>query len=189
LRTSINVLGDAYGCGIVEHLSQDELRKLDEEAEHEFNKIVAAQQHQHQGTTLFNDDTLIISSTNPNDTTINNAELLDERSRMITSSSQQFNEFRKFDARRCSNKSQISFNGACVIPEEEHADTPSIVVMDAVRRRSRAMLFSSKIPYSVYSMPHISNYAQNNSNMNMSHYSNLNEKANSPQGVNSDSNV
>jgi hypothetical protein len=182
LRTSINVLGDAYGCGIVEHLSRNELRKLDEEAENEFNKIVAAQQ---QGASILNDDTLIISSTNPNDTPTINTDFVDERSRMVNSSSQQFNEFRKFDARRPSNRSQISFNGGCVIPEE-HADTPSIVVMDAVRRRSRAMLFSSKIPYSVYSMPHISNYANNNANT--SHYSNLNEKA-SPQGVNSDSNV
>lgn len=31
LRTSINVLGDAYGAAIVFHLSKDELDKMDEE--------------------------------------------------------------------------------------------------------------------------------------------------------------
>lgn len=36
LRTSVNVLGDSYGCGIVAHMSRKELKKLDEiaEAEH-----------------------------------------------------------------------------------------------------------------------------------------------------------
>ena len=33
MRTSINVLGDAYGCGVVEHLSRAELKHLDDEAE------------------------------------------------------------------------------------------------------------------------------------------------------------
>jgi hypothetical protein len=36
LRTSINVLGDAYGCAIVAHLSRNELKKLDDDAEQEF---------------------------------------------------------------------------------------------------------------------------------------------------------
>ena len=31
LRTSINVLGDGYGAGIVYHLSKDELAKMDSE--------------------------------------------------------------------------------------------------------------------------------------------------------------
>lgn len=31
LRTSVNVLGDSYGCGIVAHLSRKELKKLDED--------------------------------------------------------------------------------------------------------------------------------------------------------------
>lgn len=31
LRTSINVLGDAYGAGIVYHLSKDELDRMDAE--------------------------------------------------------------------------------------------------------------------------------------------------------------
>lgn len=33
MRTSINVLGDAYGAGIVQHLCQDELARMDAEAE------------------------------------------------------------------------------------------------------------------------------------------------------------
>jgi len=40
LRTSVNVLGDAYGCGIVAHLSRKELKKLDDDAEHEFAKLI-----------------------------------------------------------------------------------------------------------------------------------------------------
>lgn len=31
IRTSINVLGDGYGAGIVYHLSKDELDKMDQE--------------------------------------------------------------------------------------------------------------------------------------------------------------
>lgn len=42
LRTSINVLGDSYGCGIVAHLSSRELKNLDEMAEQEYNKILSA---------------------------------------------------------------------------------------------------------------------------------------------------
>jgi hypothetical protein len=42
LRTSVNVLGDAYGCGIVAHLSRLELKKLDDDAETEFAKLVAS---------------------------------------------------------------------------------------------------------------------------------------------------
>ena len=33
MRTSINVLGDAYGAGIVQHLCKDELARMDAEAE------------------------------------------------------------------------------------------------------------------------------------------------------------
>ena len=46
LRTSINVLGDAYGAAIVEHLSKDQLKKLDDEAEKECAQILAASQFQ-----------------------------------------------------------------------------------------------------------------------------------------------
>ncbi len=42
MRTSVNVLGDAYGCGIVAHLSRLELKKLDDDAETEFAKLVAS---------------------------------------------------------------------------------------------------------------------------------------------------
>ncbi|XP_076353694.1 excitatory amino acid transporter 1-like isoform X2 [Tachypleus tridentatus] len=34
LRTAVNVLGDAFGAGIVAHLSKDDLKKLDEEQKH-----------------------------------------------------------------------------------------------------------------------------------------------------------
>ena len=46
LRTSINVLGDAYGCGIVAHLSRNELKKIDDEAEQETEKLLAHRSHE-----------------------------------------------------------------------------------------------------------------------------------------------
>lgn len=42
MRTSINVLGDAYGAAIVEHLTKNQLKKLDEEAEQEYTRIMTA---------------------------------------------------------------------------------------------------------------------------------------------------
>ena len=75
---------------------------------------------------------------------------------------QQFNEFRKFD-RRSSKQSQQSPAVPNVVVD---APAPSVVVMDAVRRRSRVLLFSSKIPASVKSMPQIANYASANVNVN-----------------------
>jgi len=35
LRTSVNVLGDSYGCGIIASMAADQLKKLDEYAEKE----------------------------------------------------------------------------------------------------------------------------------------------------------
>lgn len=87
---------------------------------------------------------------------------------------QQFNEFRKFD-RRSSKQSQQSPAVPNVVVD---APAPSVVVMDAVRRRSRVLLFSSKIPASVKSMPQIANYASANVNVN----ANVN-------AINQDSNV
>jgi len=36
------VLGDAYGCGIVAHLSRLELKKLDDDAENELAKMITS---------------------------------------------------------------------------------------------------------------------------------------------------
>ncbi len=38
----MNVLGDAYGCGIVAHLSRLELKKLDDDAENELAKMITS---------------------------------------------------------------------------------------------------------------------------------------------------
>lgn len=35
MRTSVNVLGDSYGCGIIASMAADQLKKLDEDAEKE----------------------------------------------------------------------------------------------------------------------------------------------------------
>ncbi len=36
----MNVLGDSYGCGIIAKMAEAQLKKLDENAEHELNKIL-----------------------------------------------------------------------------------------------------------------------------------------------------
>ncbi len=36
----MNVLGDSYGCGIIAKMAEEQLRKIDENAENEFNKIL-----------------------------------------------------------------------------------------------------------------------------------------------------
>lgn len=40
MRTSVNVLGDSYGCGVVAHLSRGQLRKLDAEIEEHPEKAI-----------------------------------------------------------------------------------------------------------------------------------------------------
>lgn len=211
LRTSINVLGDAYGCGIVEHLSRNELRKLDEEAEHEFAQIIATntdivplgmQTHPNQAI----QEESIALLNNPNSRKLS-VSLCDERkvSTQIlpasNSACNQFNEFKSFE-RRPSDRSQSSFHQQFqqnqqlqqqiqqqqqqldLLLSQSHAQNqlqpqpPSIVVMDAVRRRSRALLFSSKLPAGVNSMPQISQYSSNTNSNLKSNLDNSNEDSN-----------
>ena len=130
-------MGDAYGCGIVEHLSRDELKKLDEDAEREFGNII------NQSNKQQNFDEPI--SIHISDETDNNPKLA---SNTLTG---KFADFNKFEG------SQLSINKLQPQPQSP----PSIVVMDAVRRRSRVLLFNTKLPTSVYSMPQISQFANN----------------------------
>lgn len=44
IRTSINVLGDGYGAGIVYHMSKDELDKMDAERVLEINETKHGQE-------------------------------------------------------------------------------------------------------------------------------------------------
>jgi hypothetical protein len=228
LRTSINVLGDAYGCGIVEHLSRNELKKLDEQAEHEFAQIIAKQQEPDDlsggicvvsGVAAGGASTAgtgLLTSCHPreiimeNETTTTNLKLSSNQKLPISSAAasaaNQFGEYKSFE-RRPSNRSQLSISqnnqldaltvvgplasAAAVSSQQLHIQPPSIVVMDALRRRSRALLFASnKLPSSVNSMPQISNYAvvnPNNNNNATSHFT-ANVTTTS-HGVNQDSNV
>ena len=182
MRTSINVLGDAYGCAIVEHLSRVELRKLDEEAEAEFTQIIAKTSH--DGTPEppggGNPETHpFLTSRDPS-----NMMIYDEKQPNASSHSSQhrysggpqFEDYRTFDGgqRRLSNRSQHSIHqvqAPLAQPDPtatsiqhlgQQQTTPSIVVMDALRRRSRQQLLftNTKLPASVNSMPQISIYQQ-----------------------------
>jgi hypothetical protein len=208
LRTSINVLGDAYGCGIVEHLSREELKKLDQEAEKEFVQIIAGSSgqgpssggnhhypHHHQGKQLLPEESYALLSTAANKTdefAYNNnndnnksrsISIADERRLNADASpSEQFNEFKAFD-RRPSIGSYANAQGSeqaapgagnyqGAAPPFVEVHQPSIPVMDAIKRRSRVLLYenakggSSKMPGGIKSMPHISQYEPNNSNNN-----------------------
>ena len=44
-RTSVNVLGDAFGAGIVHHLSRDDLAREDEEHQRAQLQAVAVDEH------------------------------------------------------------------------------------------------------------------------------------------------
>ena len=98
----------------------------------------------------------------------------------ILSPTEHFNEYRAF-ARRPSNRSNGSFrqdveaaakNSTALLsvgiaePPEMHQ--PSIVFMDAIRRRSRVLLYNSKIPGGIKSMPQISQYDNGNNSSNNS---------------------
>ena len=209
LRTSINVLGDAYGCGIVAHFSRNELKKLDEDAETEFAQIISANSasspthHVHSPNQymlrspsnnnqfLIDDQTFMPASYNNPLINVCDETMMNQQFDGQNQSHQyyrdadiqnQFNEFRNFD-RRQSRQSQQSGHGI-VDPSP-----PSVVVMDAVRRRSRVLLFtSSKIPPSVKSMPQIANYANNNQILANNQQNAANNNTNTAN-VNQDSNV
>lgn len=227
MRTSINVLGDAYGCAIVEHLSRHELKKLDQEAEHEFEQIIAQQQQLAQpedealgicvvsgvasGGASTGGGLLTTCSPRENimDETMTQPRLTSNSSHRLPLSSSiaagaggsgganQFSEYRSFD-RRPSNRSQLSIShhnqldnvsapAPAISSQQLVVQPPSIVVMDALRRRSRALLFTTnKIPSSVNSMPQISNYQSNNASINTTPNP---LPFSTTHGVNQDSNV
>lgn len=163
------MLGDAYGCGIVEHLSRKELKKLDEEAEFEFTKIISANKDLSYGN-LHNLNKTDIGANNldevAKETVIycNEKRLSVQLNPMINMSpSNQLNEFQTFNKNRSSvsverQNQSVNFSGSSNI--QNYA--PSVVVMDAVRRRSRALLYNTRLPNSVYSMPQISQFSKAN---------------------------
>jgi hypothetical protein len=212
LRTSINVLGDAYGCGIVEHLSRDELKKLDQDAEKEFVQIIAAssgaagqqnhhynpQQHRHHhtgGKQLLPEESYfaLSNAASKTDDFVNNnnnsrsISIADERK---LNTAEQFSEFKSFDRRPSQGSYELpagqqaaaggNYQGAAPPSIEVHQ--PSIPVMDAIKRRSRVLLYenakggSSKMPGSIKSMPHISQYEQNQNNQPSSSNNNNDNK-------------
>lgn len=76
-----------------------------------------------------------------------------------TSQSNQLNEFKTFSKNHSTfsvgkQNQSVNFSGSSNI--QNYA--PSVVVMDAVRRRSRALLYNTRLPNSVYSMPQISQF-------------------------------
>ena len=151
MRTSINVLGDAYGCGIVEHLSKAELKKLDEDAEQEFSKTLSITDNLAKNETQFVENTPTIP--NPSISIWNETD-------------QQLSDF---EGRESANKSTT---GALYEPSQQsdqettlQQNVPSIIVAEASKRDSKRHLFNkTKLPTSINSMPHISQYSSNNNN-------------------------
>ena len=163
MRTSINVLGDAYGCGVVEHLSRAELKHLDDEAELEFAHMISS----NQATTSH--------APNPQGNAAEDPLLsvCDETQQIIPIHTSPLNFSEQPHSLHTHQHSQHG------------PHPPSVVVMDAVNKRSRNVLFNnSKLPPSVNSMPLISQFSNNNANT-----SNANANAKTNNGVNQDSNV
>ncbi len=125
------------------------MKKLDEEAEQEFTKIISANPN-------------LIEDTNGSDMGLDNKTPMASPKLGNSVGGGKFSDYNKFD----SVAQQQEYNVEQEYqkqqsPQQPHP--PSIVVMDAVRRRSRVLLFNTKLPTSVYSMPQISQFANNNS--------------------------
>lgn len=133
-------MGDAYGCGIVAHLSRKELKKLDDEAENEFAKMIAASGVGSGG---------VLMGDNKPDDGKQNLSICDERD-LANADKQQ---------RRHSQHSQLSINAhqhQLNKQQSSHGNAPSFKAMEAIRSHSRNLIFGhNKLPVSVISMPQI----------------------------------
>ena len=171
MRTSINVLGDAYGCGIVEHLSRAELKKLDEDAEQEFAK----QQNAGHGDHSVSHETHFINNPPPH-TTNPSISIWNETDQQISD---------------IDRRESVNTNGAMYEPTissvqetmavNETQKLQSVIVTEASKREQMLQKFNKpKLPTSINSMPQISQYS---SGFNSSSNNNKNV------GGNQDSNV
>ncbi|XP_011502212.1 PREDICTED: excitatory amino acid transporter-like [Ceratosolen solmsi marchali] len=59
IRTSINVLGDGFGAGIVYHLSKDELNKIDDHKQMDGLEIVKVPEHSYENINIDNKENII----------------------------------------------------------------------------------------------------------------------------------
>ena len=177
-------MGDAYGCGIVEHLSRAELKKLDEDAEQEFAKqitVTAGAMHDHatKQETHFNDNHPPRSA-NPSISIWNETD-------------QQINDIDRRDSVNTNN----STNGAMYEPtiNSDHDQATSTTTTQAAQKAAAAASEASKreqmlqkfnkpkLPTSINSMPQISQYSSGFNN------SSNNSNNNKNNGGNQDSNV
>jgi hypothetical protein len=181
-------LGDAYGCGIVEHLSRAELKKLDEDAEQEFAKqitVTAGAMHDHatkQETHFIDNHPL--RSANPSISIWNETD-------------QQINDIDRRDSVNTNN----STNGAMYEPtlNSDHDQatstttaqtTQKAAVSEASKREQMLQKFNKpKLPTSINSMPQISQYSSGFNNSSNNNNNNNNNSNNKNNGGNQDSNV
>ena len=171
-------------------MSRKELKKLDEEAEYEFAQIIAANKELscNNFANVVKTDEPVIVVNDYKDTVKDSVVECDEKRlsvqlyTMKQSPSTQFNDFKAFTPNRSNysintnQPTQMNCNNLSGSINVKNF-APSIVVMDAVRRRSRTLLYSSRLPTNVYSMPQISHYNSNN------------KSNNNVTGLNEDSNV
>ena len=156
-------MGDAYGCGIVEHLSRLELKKLDEDAELELSKAHHATSHPIEH---FPNKNPSISIWNEADQQLDQSERRNSAKSYNSNTGGNTTHFHHQEANQESPPQQ---------PHQSDPEQIPIVVIDSEKRNARQLLFNNpKLPTSVNSMPHISQYSSNTKNNN---------------GVNQDSNV
>ena len=126
MRTSVNVLGDAYGCGIVAHLSRLELKKLDDDAETEFAKHVASGGtgnvigYPRQQTMSVHDET------------VRRASQMSQQLSSLNNNNNNNNNLSQSNVNNNQNSSQISKS----VPAK---------TIDSIKKKSRNILFGSNI--------------------------------------------
>jgi hypothetical protein len=162
LRTSINVLGDAYGCGIVEHLSREELKKLDQEAEKEFAQIIAHQSIGRSGSGGSGNPPNLHHHNHHHHAHApaqhRNSHLPADESNMNLAGrsagsddfggNYQHNKSRSIsiaDERKLSTAAEQFNEFKAQQPPSIEIHQPSIPVMDAIERRARTLLYESAV--------------------------------------------
>ena len=176
------MLGDAYGCGIVEHLSRAELKKLDDDVdEQEFTHTHRQSAHPKTNDTptvdQFPNQNPSISIWNEADQQLSQSDRR-HSAKSYNSNSGLPNEFPEQTV--ASNQQQQQQEHPTSPTSDSGAEQIPIVIMDAGKRNAaqRQIIFNKpKLPTSVNSMPHIALYSTNVSS------------SKNNNGVNQDSNV